>query len=133
MGDQSSEVSDATGNNSLIGVELEPKEPRRSTRGKFLKWGTVLVVGASAGVGKLVSFTPTAAAADFNCRPIDPWNCDFGCTGVCSGFQSCCRHGISPEYYCCCTCYAGPYACQPRVFKARAYCSPILQCCCSTC
>jgi hypothetical protein len=131
MDDQSLEVSQPISG----GVsEAESPQLRQTTRRKFLKWGTVLVVGASAGIGKLVAFTPTAAAiTDISCSPLNYFAIDFGCIGQCQPFQSCCRYTYAGAY-CCCTCYAGPYNCQPATFRARAYKTVSnSRCCCATC
>jgi hypothetical protein len=110
-----------------------------TTRRRFLKWTTGVVVGASALTGKLVGFTPTAEAAPIagTCKPYSPGtpgNC-LACFGTCESLQSCCRaliDGAPP--YCCCTCPGGPLSCFPTVFRAENYCqgSEAL-CCCGTC
>ena len=130
MDDQSFEVTDSTRGSV---TKAKSPEPSHSTRRTFLRWGTALVVGATAGVGKLVAFTPTAAAADLSCSPLNYFEIDFGCIGQCQPFQSCCRYTLAGAY-CCCTCYAGPYNCQPATFRARAYKSlSNSRCCCVTC
>jgi len=112
----------------------EPTPAQRSTRRTFLKWGTALVIAASVGVGRLVAFTPTAAAiSDLSCYPLNFFEIDFGCIGQCQPFQSCCRYSYAGAY-CCCTCWAGPYNCQPATFRARAhYDTTNSRCCCATC
>lgn len=115
-------------------VAIDAIEQTGSTRRKFIKWTAAGSIGASALLGSLVGFTPTAQALrDFNCRNV--FNCFQSCLGTCEPFQSCCRMNISgPDQFCCCTCHAGPYKCQPATFRARSHCTGLAdQCCCTTC
>ena len=113
----------------------------RPTRRRFLKWSGALVLSATTITGKLVGFAPTVAeAAPYSCTPYN-WiagnnGACFNCFGFCDAFQSCCRAVLaSPNPYCCCSCFSGPLACNPLVFRAENYCQATGEalCCCGTC
>jgi hypothetical protein len=113
------------------------EDATRPTRRRFLKWtgGTIagLSVGSAAFLGRLVAFTPTAqAVTDFDCRGYSG-TCSFNCVGACEIYQSCCYSGGLD--YCCCTCYAGPGACNPSAFRSHARCRTFVRdlCCCAYC
>lgn len=107
-----------------------PTTPEGISRRRFLGWGSKLVVGATALVGGLVKFTPTALADPWGSDPCDfcqlagpqflpDEECDIPCTGVCTTFLSVCWFGD------CTTCFAqiycGGVGCAPArvVVKCR--------------
>lgn len=108
----------------------------RPTRRRFLTWIAGAVTGASVLTGRMVGFTPSAAAAPYACVPYNPGlGICLQCFGTCQGFQSCCRALLTGgQPFCCCTCAAGPFACSPQFFRAENYCqSTQALCCCGTC
>lgn len=108
-----------------------------TTRRRFIAATGAAAVGASALLGKLVAFSPTAnAAVNLNCYPMP--SIDYSCWGTCEPFQSCCRAGTKDgnPVTCCCTCPEGPYQCKPATFRARALSiegPDNDKCCCATC
>src|SRR5262245_14652859 len=78
-----------------------PTGTNRSTRRRFLTTGSKLVLAATAAVGGLVKFQPSALAV--TCDAVAPFtvsDCCFSCIGQCSSLVSCCPYGCSGELCC---------------------------------
>lgn len=106
----------------------------RFPRRMLLRWAGAMVLGASAIVGKLAGFAPSAAAVVITCITITGRPpCRYSCLGDCNQLRSCCYNRADQAVGCCCICDNPP--CSPPVFRAKGVCKANgnVRCCCVTC
>lgn len=100
---------------------------RRWTRRAFTRRAVAVIIGSSALLGRLVSFTPTASAYDYDCEEL--LSIEKSCYGGYSNFESCCQAGVIFDVWCCCDCASGD--CSPKFARAHAVFFTS-ECCCAT-
>jgi hypothetical protein len=99
---------------------------RRWTRRVFTRRSTAVIVGASALLGRLVAFVPTALAVDYDC--VGLFGIQKSCYGGWSNFESCCNAAVVGTLWCCCDCASGE--CNPPLARAHAIFFES-ECCCN--
>jgi len=107
---------------------------QKRSRRQFLGVATKTAVILTAGLGRLVGFSPAMAAGTFQCDASPPINasgiCDFSCSSPCSKKGPvCCL--CAPTALCCCQCVAKVCVAEAR---AIAVVTPDgAFCCCKYC
>jgi hypothetical protein len=96
------------------------------TRRRFIGAGSKLMLGATALLGGLVGFEPTAQAA-INCIPgtkhsLFVFSCFQSCIGPCLCTATCCIYDISGPHEFCCHCPGTCNNCSPPRAKAVVSC-----------